>query len=106
MSCDPQVVVAHLPESSLDTVNSAIFLRFINPAIVSPQSYGLIPQGEVPNSIRRGLTFLSKVCVCARGVVSGVYDISIGEGACPIRKLGCTAQRLQMQSLIIIIIIF
>ncbi len=63
ISCDSQVVVAHLPDASLDTVNSAIFLRFINPAIVSPQSYGLIPQGEVPNSVRRGLTFLSKVGV-------------------------------------------
>ena len=55
-----QVVVTHFPDSSVDTVNSAIFLRFINPAIVSPQSYGLI-QGEVPNNVRRGLTFLSKV---------------------------------------------
>lgn len=63
------MVVAHFPESSLDTVNSAIFLRFVNPAIVSPQSYNLV-QGEIPISVRRGLTFISKVtwlaivCVC------------------------------------------
>ena len=55
-----QVVVTQFPDSAVDTVNSAIFLRFINPAIVSPQSYGLI-QGEIPNNVRRGLTFLSKV---------------------------------------------
>lgn len=59
MSCY-QVVVTHFPDSSVDTVNSAIFLRFINPAIVSPHSYGLV-QGEIPNNVRRGLTFLSKV---------------------------------------------
>ena len=28
-----QVVVTHFPDGGLDTVNSAIFLRFINPAI-------------------------------------------------------------------------
>ena len=54
------VVCSHSPESSVDTVNSAIFLRFINPAIVSPQSYNLV-QGEIPNGVRRGLTLISKV---------------------------------------------
>lgn len=48
------------PDSSLDTVNSAIFLRFVNPAIISPQSYNLV-QGEIPVGVRRGLTFISKV---------------------------------------------
>ena len=28
-----QVVIGHFPDGGLDTVNSAIFLRFINPAI-------------------------------------------------------------------------
>ena len=52
--------MAHFPDSGLDTVNSALFLRFVNPAIVSPQSYNLV-QGEIPISVRRGLTFISKV---------------------------------------------
>ena len=53
-------MTAHFPDSGLDTVNSAIFLRFINPAIVSPQTYNLV-QGDVPPGVRRGLTFISKV---------------------------------------------
>ena len=52
----------HFPHGSLDTVSSALFLRFINPAIVSPQSYNLV-QGDVPNGARRGLTFISKVYI-------------------------------------------
>lgn len=44
----------------LDTVSSTVFLRFINPAIVSPQSYNLI-QVDIPQSVHRGLTFISKV---------------------------------------------
>lgn len=56
-----KVVAEHFPDGSLDTVNSALFLRFINPAIVSPQSYNLV-QGDIPNGARRGLTFISKVC--------------------------------------------
>jgi neurofibromin 1 len=55
-----QVVVEKLPDCGLDTVNSAIFLRFINPAIVSPQSYNLV-QGEIPTGVRRALTLISKV---------------------------------------------
>jgi neurofibromin 1 len=54
------VVAEHYPDGSLDTVSSALFLRFINPAIVSPQSYNLV-QGDIPNGTRRGLTFISKV---------------------------------------------
>ena len=57
-----QVVAEHFPDSAVDTVNSAIFLRFINPAIVSPHSYNLI-QTEVPSIVRRGLTNISKVHV-------------------------------------------
>lgn len=62
--------MTHFPDSSVDTVNSAIFLRFINPAIVSPQSYGLV-QGEVSNNVRRGLTFLSKVCRARARAMAG-----------------------------------
>ena len=74
----PQVVIGHFPDGGLDTVNSAIFLRFINPAIgkklfiftiinllfivclVSPQSYNLV-QGDIPTGVRRALTLISKV---------------------------------------------
>ena len=66
--CLTQVVVEHFPDSAVDTVNSAIFLRFINPAIVSPQSYSLI-QTEVPSIVRRGLTNISKVTLYASCVV-------------------------------------
>lgn len=55
-----QVVIGHFPDGGLDTVNSAIFLRFINPAIVSPQSYNLV-QGDIPTGVRRALTLISKV---------------------------------------------
>ena len=77
--------MTHFPDSSVDTVNSAIFLRFINPAIVSPQSYGLV-QGEIPNNVRRGLTFLSKVSLGGggggdpNGVSRGLALASWGRG--------------------------
>ncbi len=66
------MVTVHFPESGLDTVNSAIFLRFINPAIVSPQSYNLV-QGEISVNVRRGLTFISK----ASGGREGGRDCSV-----------------------------
>ena len=68
-----KVVAEYYPDGSLDTVSSALFLRFINPAIVSPQSYNLV-QGDIPNGARRGLTFISKVTPTCLVVMPKLYE--------------------------------
>ncbi|KAI6650423.1 Neurofibromin isoform X3 [Oopsacas minuta] len=56
-----QVVHSKFPDFANVAVAIAIFLRFINPAIVSPQSKGLISEIHLQPNITRGLTMLSKI---------------------------------------------
>ena len=56
-----QVVHSKFPEFADVSVAIAIFLRFINPAIVSPQSKGLISEVYLQPNITRALTMLSKI---------------------------------------------
>lgn len=43
-------------------IGSFIFLRYINPAISSPEGFGLLPPGKVPsNTARRNLLLITKV---------------------------------------------
>ncbi|KAF7274462.1 hypothetical protein GWI33_012883 [Rhynchophorus ferrugineus] len=48
------------PQNNIGAVGTVIFLRFINPAIVSPHEMGIVTD-QVPNNIRRGLMLMSKI---------------------------------------------
>jgi hypothetical protein len=56
----PQVVSQRFPQNSIGAVGSAMFLRFINPAIVSPYEAGILDK-KPPPRIERGLKLMSKV---------------------------------------------
>ena len=49
------------PQNSIGAVGSAMFLRFVNPAIVSPYEAGILDKKPLPR-IERGLKLMSKVC--------------------------------------------
>lgn len=51
----------NLLQSNIGAVGTVIFLRFINPAIVSPQEYGIVEKKEIPVSVKRGLMLMSKI---------------------------------------------
>lgn len=51
------------PQNSIGAVGSAMFLRFINPAIVSPYEAGILDK-KPPARIERGLKLMSKVTYC------------------------------------------
>lgn len=55
-----QVVSQRFPQNSIGAVGSAMFLRFINPAIVSPYETGILDK-KPPLRIERGLKLMSKV---------------------------------------------
>lgn len=48
------------PQNNIGAVGTVIFLRFINPAIVSPQEMGIVGK-QVPPSVKRGLMLMSKI---------------------------------------------
>ena len=49
-----------VPQHNIGAVGTVIFLRFINPAIVSPQEMGIVTK-QVPTSVKRGLMLMSKI---------------------------------------------
>ncbi|KAM6970361.1 neurofibromin-like [Aplochiton taeniatus] len=54
------VVTQRFPQNSIGAVGSAMFLRFINPAIVSPYEAGILEKKPLPR-IERGLKLMSKI---------------------------------------------
>lgn len=77
-SC-PQVVSQRFPQNSIGAVGSAMFLRFVNPAIVSPYEAGILDKKPQPR-IERGLKLMSKVrngiwVLLSTFRVKGQYDI-------------------------------
>ncbi|XP_035767248.1 neurofibromin [Neolamprologus brichardi] len=54
------VVSQRFPQNSIGAVGSAMFLRFINPAIVSPYETGILDKKPLPR-IERGLKLMSKI---------------------------------------------
>lgn len=58
--CCTQVVSQRFPQNSIGAVGSAMFLRFVNPAIVSPYEAGILDKKPLPR-IERGLKLMSKV---------------------------------------------
>lgn len=49
-----------LPQNNMGAVGTVIFLRFINPAIVSPCELGIVDR-QPPPKIKRGLMLVSKI---------------------------------------------
>ncbi len=62
-----QVVSQRFPQNSIGAVGSAMFLRFVNPAIVSPYEAGILDK-KPPPRIERGLKLMSKVRVFGIGM--------------------------------------
>ncbi|XP_065116708.1 neurofibromin isoform X2 [Paramisgurnus dabryanus] len=58
--CLFQVVSQRFPQNSIGAVGSAMFLRFVNPAIVSPYEAGILDKKPSPR-IERGLKLVSKI---------------------------------------------
>ncbi|KAE8625215.1 hypothetical protein XENTR_v10006196 [Xenopus tropicalis] len=58
--CLYQVVSQRFPQNSIGAVGSAMFLRFINPAIVSPYEAGILDK-KPPPRLERGLKLMSKI---------------------------------------------
>lgn len=57
-----KIVGERFPESRQAAVGGFIFLRFICPAIVSPDQHNLIPEGiEVTKEFKRGLILITKI---------------------------------------------
>ncbi|XP_007573457.1 neurofibromin isoform X1 [Poecilia formosa] len=54
------VVSQRFPQNSIGAVGSAMFLRFINPAIVSPYEAGILDKKPLPR-VERGLKLMSKI---------------------------------------------
>nr|XP_046169942.1 neurofibromin isoform X4 [Oncorhynchus gorbuscha] len=54
------VVSQRFPQDSIGAVGSAMFLRFINPAIVSPYEAGILDE-KPPPRVERGLKLMSKI---------------------------------------------
>ncbi|XP_043860258.1 neurofibromin isoform X3 [Dromiciops gliroides] len=54
------VVSQRFPQNSIGAVGSAMFLRFINPAVVSPYEAGILERKPLPR-IERGLKLMSKI---------------------------------------------
>lgn len=50
----------NLLQNNIGAVGTVIFLRFINPAIVSPQELGIVEK-QVPSAVKRGLMLMSKI---------------------------------------------
>lgn len=67
-----QVVSQRFPQNSIGAVGSAMFLRFVNPAIVSPYEAGILEKKPLPR-IERGLKLMSKVG-------GGRARLGLGEG--------------------------
>lgn len=73
-----QVVSQRFPQNSIGAVGSAMFLRFINPAIVSPYEAGILDK-KPPPRIERGLKLMSKVrhlskCMCCSMIIQVVAN--------------------------------
>lgn len=64
------MVSQRFPQNSIGAVGSAMFLRFVNPAIVSPYEAGILEKKPLPR-IERGLKLMSKVRPGARRVSGG-----------------------------------
>jgi neurofibromin 1 len=58
--CLYQVVSQRFPQTGFQAVGTVIFLRFINPMLVSPHEYGLVDMEPTPK-MKRGLTLMCKI---------------------------------------------
>ncbi|KAI8817571.1 uncharacterized protein EV422DRAFT_541210 [Fimicolochytrium jonesii] len=56
-----RIVGSRFPDAQPTAVSGFLFLRFICPAIVSPETHGIIQAAEVRKELRRGLVLITKV---------------------------------------------
>jgi len=59
-NCLYQVVSNRFPQTGFQAVGTVIFLRFINPVLISPHEYGIIDL-EPTIKMKRGLTLVAKI---------------------------------------------
>ncbi|KAJ3009749.1 Ras GTPase activating protein ira2, partial [Thoreauomyces humboldtii] len=72
-----RLVGTRFPDARITAVGGFLFLRFICPAIVSPETHNLIPtnDGELKKELRRGLVLITKVVQnLANNVLFGVKE--------------------------------
>lgn len=60
MNAGAEQAIPQSLQNNIGAVGTVIFLRFINPAIVSPQELGIVSK-QVPSSVKRGLMLMSKI---------------------------------------------
>eukprot|EP00002_Diphylleia_rotans_P039253 TRINITY_DN9069_c0_g1_i2.p1 TRINITY_DN9069_c0_g1~~TRINITY_DN9069_c0_g1_i2.p1 ORF type:complete len:359 (+),score=41.90 TRINITY_DN9069_c0_g1_i2:117-1193(+) len=60
LSCLRSESMKKFPESKLTSVSAFLFLRLIGPALMTPESYGII-SSPAPTNIRRALLLITKV---------------------------------------------
>jgi len=56
-----RVVIDKFPSSLYSVIGGFFFLRFVCPAIISPEGFGVLPMGEIPGASRRPLILISKI---------------------------------------------
>ncbi|KAJ3149812.1 Ras GTPase activating protein ira2 [Geranomyces variabilis] len=70
-----RLVGTRFPDARVTAVGGFLFLRFICPAIVSPETHGIIDAGDVRKELRRGLVLITKVVQnLANNVLFGVKE--------------------------------
>ncbi|KAI8904263.1 hypothetical protein DFJ77DRAFT_435890 [Powellomyces hirtus] len=70
-----RLVGTRFPDARVTAVGGFLFLRFICPAIVSPETHGVIDGGELRKELRRGLVLIIKVVQnLANNVLFGVKE--------------------------------
>jgi len=53
---------SYAPEQFFPLVGGFLFLRYMNPALMTPESYGLMPEGKAPSqNARRALILITKI---------------------------------------------
>ncbi|KAI9096226.1 hypothetical protein DFS34DRAFT_159643 [Phlyctochytrium arcticum] len=70
-----RLVGSRFPDARVTAVGGFLFLRFFCPAIVSPDSHGIVPASELRRELRRGLVLITKVVQnLANNVLFGVKE--------------------------------
>ena len=68
---------SYAPSQVIPLVGGFVVLRFISPAIVTPESYGILPPDVIPTpKARRNLVLLAKLLQnCSNGVLYGSKEM-------------------------------
>ncbi|KNC98340.1 uncharacterized protein SPPG_06732, partial [Spizellomyces punctatus DAOM BR117] len=70
-----RLVGSRFPDARVTAVGGFLFLRFFCPAIVSPETHGIVEASELRRELRRGLVLITKVVQnLANNVLFGVKE--------------------------------